>query len=181
MLPRSERCIRQKFAAAATISSGSMEMSMISKTGAIVIASLGLIAAAFADDAAPDNDHGRYTFGKIGEGFLRLDGQTGAVSVCSQHAVGWACQAVPEDRAVLENEIARLRSENVTLKKEMLAHGLALPAGAMPETAGVDDGSLTLRLPDNADVDHAMAFVGRVWHRFVEAIARAQKQMLNKS
>ena len=62
---------------------------------------------------------------------------------------------MPEDRAVLENEIARLRSENVTLKKEILAHGLALPAGAMPETAGAGDGSLTLRLPDNADVDHA--------------------------
>jgi hypothetical protein len=181
MLPRSGRCIGQKFAAAAPISPGSKEMTMIPRTHAIVIALLGLIVPAFADDAAPDNDHGRYTFSKIDEGFLRLDAQTGAVSVCSQHAVGWACQAVPEDRAVLENEIARLRSENVTLKKEILAHGLALPAGAMPETTGAGDGSLTLRLPDNADVDHAMAFVGRMWHRFVEAIARAQKQMLNKS
>jgi hypothetical protein len=34
-------------------------------------------------------------------------------------------------------------------------------------------------LPDNADIDRAMAFVGRVWQRFVEAIARAQKQVLN--
>ena len=51
----------------------------------------------------------------------------------------------------------------------------------MPETASAGDGSVTLRLPDNAYVDHAMAFVGRMWDRFVEAIARAQKQMLNKS
>ncbi len=154
---------------------------MITRTHAIVAASLCLIAPALADDAAPDDDNGRYTFSKIDDGFLRLDARTGAVSVCSQHAVGWACQAVPEDRAVLENEIARLRSENVALKKEILAHGLPLPAGAMPEAAGAGDGGMTLRLPDNADVDHALAFVGRMWQRFVETIARAQKQVLNKS
>jgi hypothetical protein len=166
-----------------------MEMTMIDRTHAIrtraikihaiVVASFCLLAPAWADDAAPDDDNGRYTFSKIDDGFLRLDARTGAVSVCSRHAVGWACQAVPEDRAVLENEIARLRSENVTLKKQILAHGLPLPAGAVPEVAG--DGGVTLRLPDNADVDYAMAFVGRMWHRFVETIARAQKQVLNKS
>jgi hypothetical protein len=140
-----------------------------------------LIAPALADEALPNNEGGRYTFSKVDAGFLRLDTQTGGVSVCSQRTVGWACQAAPEDRAVLENEIARLRSENVTLKKEILAHGLPLPAGAMPEAPGAGDGSVTLRLPDNADVDHAMALVGRLWQRFVEAIARAEKQVLNKS
>jgi hypothetical protein len=140
-----------------------------------------LIAPLSADDALPSSDGGRYTFSKVDAGFLRLDTQTGAVSICSQRTVGWACQTVPEDRAVLENEIARLRSENVTLKKEILAHGLPLPAGAMPEAPGGGDAGVTLRLPDNADVDHAMAFVGRLWQRFVEAIARAEKQVLNKS
>ena len=100
---------------------------------ASVIAGLCLIAPAFADDAMPDNDGGRYTFSKVAEGFLRLDTQTGEVSVCSQRTVGWACQAVPEDRAVLENEIARLRKENAALKKDLLARGLPLPSGAMPE------------------------------------------------
>src|SRR5271155_2446680 len=107
---------------------------------ASVIAAFCLIAPALADDAEPDSGGGRYTFSKVAEGFLRLDTQSGEVSVCSQRTVGWACQAVPEDRAVLENEIARLRSENVTLKKEILAHGLPLPTGAMPETAGAGDG-----------------------------------------
>jgi hypothetical protein len=36
-------------------------------------------------------------------------------------------------------------------------------------------------LPDNADIDRAMAFVGRMWDRFVEAVNRAQKQVFNKS
>ncbi len=110
--------------------------------------------------------------------------QTGQVSVCSQRAVGWACQAVPEDRAVLENEIARLRSENAALKKDILARGLPLPAGTMPEPPA-RDGDHTLRPKDyrisTADIDRVMALVGRVWHRLVEAIAQAQKQVLNKS
>jgi hypothetical protein len=163
-----------------------METIMINRTYAVVAASLCLIASGWsiapaADDAMPSNDGGRYTFSKVDAGLVRLDTQTGGVSVCAQRTVGWTCQAVPEDRAVLENEIARLRSENVTLKKEIIAHGLPLPASAMPETSNAGDGSVTLRLPDYADVDQAMAFVGRMWHRFVQAIARAEKQVLNKS
>ena len=70
--------------------------------------------------------------------------QTGEVSLCSQRTVGWACQAAPEDRAVLENEIARLRSENAALKKDLLSRGLPLPPGAMPEPPVARDGD-TLR------------------------------------
>ena len=117
---------------------------------------------------------------------MRLDTQTGEVAQCSQRSVGWACQAAPEDRAVLENEIARLRSENAALKKDILARGLPLPPGAMPEPPSAQNGGPpnsvpNLRLPSDADIDRMMAFVGRVWHRFVDAIQRAQKQVLNKS
>src|SRR5262249_15467116 len=132
-----------------------------------------------AESEMPDGEHGRYTFNKVAEGFLRLDTQTGQVSVCSQRAVGFACQAVPDDRTVLENEIGRLRTENAALKTDMLAHGLALPgAGATPEGAGSHDNDITIRLPDNTEIDRMVAYAGQLWRRFVEAIARAQKQVL---
>src|SRR5215471_6214433 len=70
-----------------------------------------LCAPALAEGEMPDSEHGRYTFNKVADGFLRLDTQTGQVSVCSQRTVGFACQTVPDDRTVLENEIARLRTE----------------------------------------------------------------------
>lgn len=157
---------------------------MIVKTLAVTIACFCLTAAALAAPASaaeetPDSEHGRYTFGKVADGFLRLDTQTGQVSVCNQRAVGWACQAAPDDRTVLENEIARLRAENAGLKKEMLAHGLALPGTTAPESPGAHDNDVTIRLPDNADIDRIVAYAGHLWHRFVEAIARAQKQVLN--
>jgi hypothetical protein len=160
------------------------ETTMI-KTTSVLVAVFCLIAPAFADDETPDSDHGRYSFSKITDGLLRLDMKTGEVSVCSQRAVGWACQVAPDDRAVLENEIARLRTENAALKKDILDHGLPLPPGAGEEAAVTPnhhDDDVTIRLPDNSDLDRMVALAGRLWHRFVDAIARAQKQVLdNKS
>ena len=112
---------------------------MSPKTIAIVIVALcvagpAITRKALADEATPpDTAGGRYIFEKQADGFVRLDTQTGEVALCSQRAVGWACQAAPEDRAVLENEIARLRAENAALKKDIVARGLPLPAGAGPE------------------------------------------------
>jgi hypothetical protein len=154
---------------------------MINTALAVVVAGFCVIAPALADDTTPDSGGGRYTFNKVIEGFLRLDSQTGEVSVCSQRTVGWACQAVPEDRAVLENEIARLRSENATLKKNLLARGLPLPAGTMPDPPVLRDGDRLPRLGGNPDLDRVVALVGRMWHQLVEAIVRAEKQVLNKS
>jgi hypothetical protein len=156
------------------------ETIMITKGVALAIGALCLVAPAMADDAAPDSQGGRYIFNKQADGVLRLDSQTGEVALCSQKAVGWACEAAPEDRVLLENEIARLRSENAALKKDILARGLPLPSGMMPEPL-VQNDAPTMYLPSDADVDRMVAFVGHVWHRFVEAVERAQKQVLNRS
>jgi hypothetical protein len=158
-----------------------IQQTLITRTLTASALCLALAAPALAEGEMPDSEHGRYTFNKVAEGFLRLDTQTGQVSVCSQRTVGFACQAAPDDRAVLENEIARLRTENAALKKEMLAHGLALPGvgGAVSDSAGSHDNDITIRLPDNSEIDRMVAYAGQLWHRFVEAVARAQKQVLN--
>jgi len=154
---------------------------MIGKAFAIVLGGISLLAPASAEDAPPGNDEGRYTFNKVEDGFVRLDTQTGDVSLCSRRAVGWACQAAPEDRAVLENEIARLRTENAALKKDILSRGLPLPAGTMPEPPTTSENGRMPRWGGHSDLDRMVAFVGRMWHRLVEAIVRAQKQGQNKS
>ena len=152
---------------------------MINRFAAALVVGCCLTAPAVAEEAAPDNAGGRYVFNKTPDGLVRLDGQTGEVSICNQRTVGWACQAVPEDRAVLENEIARLRAENVALKKDILARGLPLPSGIAAEPPQVRDGE---RLPPgvHSDLNRMVAFIGHVWHRLIEVIAQAQKQMPNK-
>jgi hypothetical protein len=156
---------------------------MIARALAIFVAGFCLLTPAFADDAPPGTGDARYSFNKVDGGYLRLDTQTGEVSLCSQRTVGWACVIAPEDRAALEDEITRLRRENGALKKDMLAHGLPLPGGAAPQaqTENAQNHELTLRLPSDAEVDRFTAYVGRVWHRLVDAIAQAKKQVLDKS
>jgi hypothetical protein len=52
------------------------------------------------------------------DGILRLDADSGQVTICNTRALGWACQAVPEDRAALETEIDRLQADNRALKRD---------------------------------------------------------------
>jgi len=113
---------------------------------AIAVAAAVLIGPARADEPTPDTEGGRYVFSKQATGFLRLDTRSGAVSLCTEQPVGWACQTAPEDRAVFENEIARLQSENAALKKVLLAHGLSLPPGVAPDAATSQNDS-RLHLP----------------------------------
>ena len=157
---------------------------MINKAFAAVIVGFCVAASALpvcADEAKPEGEEGRYTFSKIADGFIRLDMQTGEVSTCSQRTIGWACQAVPEDRAVLENEIARLRTENALLKRDLISRGLALPHGTMPEPPVAREDGRGPRRDGGSDFERMMAFMGRVWHRLIEVIAEAEKQVLNKS
>ena len=104
------------------------------RTALVIFAGLMLAALpAFAQGGSPESEDSRYTFNRADDGYLRLDGRTGQVSLCTRRPVGWACQAVPDERTALEAEIARLQGENVTLKKELVAHNLPLPGTVKPD------------------------------------------------
>ena len=162
---------------------------MIKVTSAIIVALVCIAAPAlmpaWADEETPDTEHGRFSFSKVADGLLRLDLRTGEVSICSQREVGWACQAAPDDRAVFENEIARLHAENAALKKELIAHNLPLPSGVAAEPPAAARGDNAPKVGDKSgdktgdDIDRMVEAAGRLWHRFVDAIARAQRQVLN--
>jgi hypothetical protein len=104
------------------------------RTALFVFATLALAGlAAWAQSTVPDNDDSRDTFNRVDDGYLRLDGRTGQVSICARRPVGWTCEAAPDERAALEAEIARLQGENTTVKKELLARNLPLPGTVKPE------------------------------------------------
>ena len=138
-------------------------------------------SVAWAQSAPAEGDDARYTFNRADEGYLRLDGRTGQVSICTRRPVGWACQAVPDERTALEAEIARLQGENVALKKELLARNLALPSTVKPEQPATKPEEPRLQLPNDADLNKMMTFIEKVWRRLVDMIVTLQKDMLNKS
>jgi len=152
------------------------------RAAAVVAAALTFaMPAARAQNATPDSENGRYTFNQTADGLLRLDGRTGQVSICSKRAVGWACQTIPDERAALENEIVRLQAENVALKKELIARGIALPSGIKtPDRSVGKSDELVLQLPSDADLDRVMTFFEKVWRRFVDMVQGMQKDMDKK-
>jgi hypothetical protein len=146
-----------------------------------IIAAIALAgASAFAQGTPAESDDARYTFNRADDGYLRLDGRTGQVSICTRRQVGWACQAVPDERTALEAEIARLQGENVTLKKDMIARNLPLPGTIKPEMPGSKPEEPRLQLPSDAELDKVMSFMEKVWRRLVEMIGTLQKDMLKK-
>jgi hypothetical protein len=146
-----------------------------------IIAAIALAgASAFAQGTPAESDDARYTFNRADDGYLRLDGRTGQVSICTRRQVGWACQAVPDERTALEAEIARLQGENVTLKKELIARNLPLPGTIKPEVPRSKPEEPRLQLPSDAELDKVMSFMEKVWRRLVEMIGTLQKDMLKK-
>jgi len=138
-----------------------------------VLAFLALAPSVQAQ-TAPDSENGRYTFNQVTDGMLRLDTRTGAVSLCAKKDAGWACNAVPDERAALESEIARLQRENGALKKDMLARGLPLPGGvASAPSAQQRELNLKVPLPSDAEIDRVMSAFEKMWRRIVDMVQKA--------
>ena len=149
---------------------------------AVLVAALATIAlGARAQTSPSENEDSRFTFHRADDGYLRLDGRSGQVSICTRRPVGWLCQAVPDERAALEAEIARLQTDNVALKKELLAHNLALPGGIKPDPPPGKVERQRLKLPNDAELDRLMAFIEKVWRRVVDMIVTAQRDILRRS
>ncbi len=124
------------------------------------------IALALLVGAAPDADQagGRYRMTPAeGGAFLRLDTQTGAMSVCQRKDGRWACEAVPDERRALETEIDRLKSE-VRRLEELLA----LPDPGTPDGKRAQRSGPKLSLPSEEDLDRAMDYAQRMMRKFKE-------------
>jgi hypothetical protein len=159
------------------------ERTMI-RTGLLSIAVVGAALSAplaAAQNAPVENEDARFTFHRAGDGYLRLDGRSGQVSSCLRRPAGWLCKAVPDERAALESEIARLQSDNAALKKELLAHNLPLPAGIAPDAQSPKVDKPGPAFPDDAEIKRMMSFIENVWKRLVEMITNVQRDIMKKT
>ena len=151
----------------------------------LCLASIGAAAA----QAVPDSENGRYALSPVADGVIRLDTRTGAVSTCSNSSAGWACYAVPDERAALDAEIGRLQADNERLKAELAAREPAVTGKtdeALPKADSlkkpepkVADGErkIEIPLPSDRDMDRMMSFLERAWRRLIEMANRVQKDV----
>jgi hypothetical protein len=137
-----------------------------------------------ANPETPQGQQARYSFNRVDGGFLRLDGVSGQVALCSQRSAGWACETVPEERAAFETEIARLQREVTQLKSEVAALRTPVepprpPADLAPRPNDAKSGGF--KLPTDEDIKWARAAIQNIWRQFVDMVADMQKDLQRKS
>jgi hypothetical protein len=151
----------------------------------------GAIGAAVAQ-TMPDSENGRYALSPIADGAIRLDTRTGAVSTCTNTGTGWACYAVPDERAALDEEIGRLQADNEKLKAELAAREPTVTGKIdepLPKTDQLkkpepkiaeSERKIEIPLPSDRDMDRVMSFLEQAWRRLVEMANRMQKDVSGK-
>ncbi len=164
-----------------------------SKFSIVIVATLCLAGiGAAAAQSMPEAENGRYTMSPVPDGVIRLDTRTGAVSTCSNSGTGWACYAVPDERAALDAEIGRLQADNEQLKAQLAAREPTVAGKIdepLPKTDSlkkpepkVADGErkIEIPLPSDRDMDRMMSFLEQAWRRLVEMANRVQKDVAGK-
>lgn len=163
--------------------------------GAVILGLAGFLASSLAGigaasaQAMPDSEKGRYSMSTVGNNVIRLDTRTGAVSTCNNSGAGWACYAVPDERAALDAEIGRLQADNERLKAELAAREPTV-TGKIDDTLPKADSlkkpdpkvaegerKIEIPLPSDRDMDRMMSFLERAWKRLIEMANRVQKDV----
>ena len=112
------------------------------------------LALAFAGSGAGAAEiTGRYVLEKVEQGFLRLDSQTGVMSLCAAPSGVWQCTAIKDEGLDGAEELARLKAENEDLKKRL---------------AEVEKGGGKAKLPSDQEVDRMMDIFGKMFDRFLD-------------
>ncbi|WP_249119072.1 MULTISPECIES: hypothetical protein [unclassified Bradyrhizobium] len=156
----------------------------------VAVLALGVAGAGAASPKAmPDTENGRYALSSTADGVLRLDTRTGAISTCSNSGAGWACYAVPDERAALDAEIGRLQADNEKLRKDLASREPTV-AGKIEEPMPKSDSlkkrepkivegerKIEIPLPSDRDMDRMMSFLERAWKRLIEMANRVQKDV----
>jgi hypothetical protein len=168
-----------------------MRMSSSKVSISILAAALtaGLDGAALAQ-SAPDTENGRYALSQAADSVLRLDTRTGTVSICNNSSgAGWACYAVPDERAALDTEIGRLRADNEKLKAQLAAREPSVTGKteeALPKSDSLKKGEpkvadggrkIEIPLPSDQDMDRMMSFLEKAWRRLIDLANRVQKDV----
>ena len=163
---------------------------------AMLVSCCGGIDRAVAQ-SPPDTENGRYALSPVADGVIRLDSRTGAVSTCKDTGTGWACYAVPDERAAIDAEIGRLQADNEKLKAELAARESTVTGKideplpkrdslkkAEPKAAEserkIEIPKIEIPLPSDRDMNRAMSFLEQAWRRLVEMANRVQKDVSGK-
>ncbi len=102
-------------------------------------------------------DEGRYQLEKSGDGYVRLDTQTGEMSICKQQNDQLVCRLAAEERAAFQDEIERLDAVLEDLQNRIA-------------NLEKQDQSEKQKLPSTAEFERTLGFMEQFMRRFMDIL-----------
>lgn len=125
---------------------------------------------------------GRYQMTPTKDGFLRLDTQTGAVSVCKTTDDKVVCNMAEDSAGRYASEISDLKRENEQLRadvKRLEQHfglGPEQKKGAPNDLQPPVPPSPSFKVPQKEDVDQMFDYIEGMLNKFRERLRRLEKE-----
>ena len=139
----------------------------------IVLGLAGMTLVAVSGPKAEETG-ARYSMSPAPNGVVRLDTQTGAMSLCTGTTGQWSCQDMNDSQRSLTAEIDRLRAENKSLKDQLDQSDQALGLNDNSPDAPKPPAKFTL--PTEQDVDKAFDYLEAMAKKIHKRLDRLQEQ-----
>lgn len=124
-----------------------------------------LAASAAAVGTASAQDLQRFELRQSGDGYVRLDTQSGAMSVCRQEGEQLVCRMAADDRAALEDETERLGADIERLEARVSA---------------LEQARVAVPLPTDQDIDRTLGLMERLFRGFVDITRDLEQEKRNE-
>lgn len=106
----------------------------------------------------------RYRLEKSANGYVRMDTQTGAMSICEERSGQLVCKMAADERAALQDEVDRLQSSVKALDERVAKLENSLSA------------RLESKLPSEEDFNKTMSYMERFLRGFMDIVKDMDKE-----
>ncbi len=122
-----------------------------------LVAGLGLGAAAAAEGQ-------RYQMEKTDKGYVRMDTQTGEMSICEERDSQLICKLAADERSALQDELGRLQTELKTLDQRVVKLENSLSQ------------KLESKLPTDEEFEKSLGYMERFFRSFMGVVKDIEKE-----
>ena len=130
------------------------------RLNAILAAPLLIVLASASAPAEED----RYVLERSGDGFVRMDRQTGEMSTCTQQGEALVCKLAADERTAYQDEIDRLAKALTTLDERVAKLENSLSA------------RLESKLPTEEDFDKTLSYMERFLRSFMGIVKDMEEE-----